>query len=271
MLGSEGGALGASDVIFGLMVISLIWAPRNEMSCFAWIVRPVLFDVSIVVFASCFVLLQIVLAFFSGFEMSSEVLHLVGAGIGAAFGVALLKLNIVDCEGWDVFAVWKGTEGAGQKRRVPERDIPRFEPPPTTLQVKKISFDIQDQLAAGDAPVAAETYAAQKRKLPTWQLEESILIALIRALHEKKLWSLSIPPMVDYLRQFPEQATRMRLKLAQILIAAEKRPMKAKSVLSKLDPAKLAPDLQALWQKLNHHADAILADCELEMADGEDW
>ena len=29
----EGGSLGASAIIYGLMVMAMVWAPRNEMSC----------------------------------------------------------------------------------------------------------------------------------------------------------------------------------------------------------------------------------------------
>ncbi len=38
MLGAEPGVvLGASGVLFGLLAISLFWAPKNDMSCVLWL------------------------------------------------------------------------------------------------------------------------------------------------------------------------------------------------------------------------------------------
>ncbi len=112
MLGGQGAALGASGVIFGLMAISLVWAPKNEMSCFLWFIRPVMIELPITVFATTYLILQIALAWWTHFSMSSEVLHLTGAAVGAPIGIGLLKLKLVDCEGWDLFAVMRDQHGA---------------------------------------------------------------------------------------------------------------------------------------------------------------
>jgi membrane associated rhomboid family serine protease len=273
MLGSEGGALGASGVIFGLLAISLVWAPKNEMSCFMWVVRPILFDVSIIVFATSYIVWQFFVAWWSGFGMSSEMLHLTGAGIGAVFGVALLKLDVVDCEGWDLFAVWQGNEGGRNTERVRrvEEEPPPERKPLRAMQSRNYALEIENKLLTGDPTGAAEAYLFNRKVHPEWMLDEPALMGLIRALHEQKLWSASIPIMVDYLRQFPESSVRMRLKLAQILIAAEQRPVKAIAVLSKLDSHALPADLKQMKDKLLARANAMQADGDLEIADSEDW
>lgn len=102
-LSGESGALGASGVIFGLMVIAVIWAPENEMDCFYWIF--VVFgtaEIRIIALGGFFIGLQLLFLFLSGFSMSSELLHMVGAVIGAPIGFLMLRQGIVDCEGWDV-------------------------------------------------------------------------------------------------------------------------------------------------------------------------
>ena len=113
MLGSEGGALGASGAIFGLMAMSLIWAPENKIECFLvvffiWIVRFTRFQVKVITLVGLFLLFQLVVAIFTKMTMSSEVLHLVGAGVGFPAAILMLKLDWVDCEHWDLFSVWSG-------------------------------------------------------------------------------------------------------------------------------------------------------------------
>ncbi len=103
LLSGESGALGASGVIFGLMVIAVIWAPENEMDCFYWIVMVFgTAEIRIIALGGFFIGLQLLFLFLGGFGMSSEMLHMVGAVIGAPIGFLMLRQGMVDCEGWDV-------------------------------------------------------------------------------------------------------------------------------------------------------------------------
>jgi membrane associated rhomboid family serine protease len=271
-LGSEGSALGSSGVVFGLMVISLIWAPKNDMNCFMWFIRPVLVEVPITLFATANLIWQGLVAWLMGFSMSSAMLHLIGAGVGAVFGVALLKFDWVDCEGWDLFAVWKD--------RLPTRVEqtssaiqPASPPQPASLgeqQAEFLAAALRTRLESGDAAAAAQLYKKQRASNPVWNLNSADLMALIQALHKQKLWSESVPAMIDYLRQFPDNSARMRLKLAQILIDADRRPAKALKVLSKIPPSKLPADLQAVHDKLTARAKQLQAESEIEFVDDGD-
>lgn len=103
VLSGESGALGASGVIFGLMMIAVIWAPENEMDCFYWFF--IVFgtaEIRIIALGGFFIGLQLLFLFLGGFGMSSEMLHMVGALIGAPIGFLMLRQGMVDCEGWDV-------------------------------------------------------------------------------------------------------------------------------------------------------------------------
>ncbi|EMI18618.1 Peptidase S54, rhomboid [Rhodopirellula maiorica SM1] len=103
ILGNEGGALGATGVIFSLLVIAMLWAPENEMDCF-WLVgfRMGTFEVRIISLASAFLMMQLVFLAIGGFSMSSEMLHLIGVAVGLPIGLLMLRQDWVDCEGWDV-------------------------------------------------------------------------------------------------------------------------------------------------------------------------
>jgi membrane associated rhomboid family serine protease len=271
-LGSEGSALGSSGVVFGLMVISLIWAPKNDMNCFMWFIRPALVEMPITVFATIYLIWQALVAWLMNFSISSAMLHLIGAGVGAVFGVALLKLDWVDCEGWDLFAVWKDRLPTRVEQSSTEIR-PASPPQPAPLGEQQSEFlaaALRTRLESGDAAAAAQLYKKQRASNPAWKLNAADMMALIQALHKQKLWSESVPAMIDYLRQFPENSTRLRLKLAQILIDADHRPAKALKVLAKIPPSELSADLQATYNKLTARAVQLQAESEIEFVDDGD-
>jgi len=105
LLGSEGAALGASGVIFALMVVAMLWAPENEMDCFyIFFIRIGTFEARIVALGIAYLMMQVAFLFLVGFSMSSEMLHMVGALIGLPVGLAMLRMDWVDCEGWDAIS-----------------------------------------------------------------------------------------------------------------------------------------------------------------------
>ena len=154
----------------------------------------------------------------------------------------------------------------------PDKSSPSVEKKPLAAsQFRMLLLDVKNRLLADDGLGAANAYNEHRRAHPDWTLEEPDLKALIRALHEQKLWSASIRSMADYVRCYPDQAVRMRFRLAEILISVERKPRKAIEVLEKLDLASLPADLRETRQKLLTKAESIKSACELEMADGEDW
>lgn len=66
------GSAGASNVIFGLMAMSLVWAPMNEMSCILilW-VHPFFFDLTVLVFSVIMGTLRCLTAVLSGMSYGS--------------------------------------------------------------------------------------------------------------------------------------------------------------------------------------------------------
>ena len=105
--------LAASGVIFGLLAMCLVWAPKNEVQCIVWSsihadgfrlpdprVRRILRRFG----SSCSLA-------FEASRLSSELAHVGGAVLGFGLAVLLLKLKLVDCENWDLFAVLEGRQG----------------------------------------------------------------------------------------------------------------------------------------------------------------
>jgi membrane associated rhomboid family serine protease len=270
MLNGTGFALGASGAIYGLLAMALIWAPRNEMNCIGIFgFRPFHFDLPIVSFVALFVGWEVFAAWYANFEMSSAVLHLAGALPGFAVATIMLKLGLVDCENWDVFAVWQDREGQAPRVKIDPRNAAAKE------RVKQEQFDaakpqFKNFLAGGQAGEALALHKKMSRESAAWQLNQQELLALVKALHQQQLWSLSVGPMVEYLGKAPDSAARMRLKLAQILIVHEHRPGRALGVLEKIPEAALEGDLRKARQQLERQAQTMYDRGDLEIND-EDW
>ncbi len=150
---SPGGG-GASLVIYGLLAMCVVWAPRNEMDLLVFAptfmgFRILTFEVTILTFGFWYVVMQLVNAWWNRFSMGGAVGHLIGALWGFGIALALLKLRWVDCENWDLLAVWNGTYGKPVGNRDWLRDIQVTQSPnlrteeeviPTKVKKKKKAF-----------------------------------------------------------------------------------------------------------------------------------
>ncbi|MEK6261020.1 MAG: rhomboid family intramembrane serine protease [Planctomycetota bacterium] len=108
------GAGGASLVVFALLGIVLVWAPKNEISCL-WIgLNAGTFEMEYVYFCGFKIGIEILGTLLGGhgYEVTSEVAHALGAVMGFGVGAAFVKLNWVDCENWDLFAYAQNKHGS---------------------------------------------------------------------------------------------------------------------------------------------------------------
>ena len=275
-LGFEGGgSFGASAIIYGLLAMAMVWAPRNEMSCLLLVgFRVFTFEMSILVLAVLYISIEIITTIVDGFGWSSAVLHLSGAAMGFVLGTWLVKSGRVDCEGWDLYAVLAGHEGRKvkkKKKRKPKAaaDAQRES---RQLEARRAAAleDVRKLLAAGQTRGAHALAKKMSQSLDGWQLPEEDSLKLIAALNGEHAWAESIEWMVDHLRRFPEKSARVRLKLAQILVREQNRPAQGLRVLSKLGGQDLPAALDPLRRKLVAEATRLQDRGAVELA-GEDW
>jgi membrane associated rhomboid family serine protease len=117
LFAEEGGSLGASAIIYGLIAMAMVWAPRNELSCLLLLYRITTIELPIITYAGISLAIELILGVMTVaalsqagtfIAMTSQVLHLMGAALGFALAVTMLRLKWVDCENWDLFSVWQG-------------------------------------------------------------------------------------------------------------------------------------------------------------------
>jgi hypothetical protein len=181
----------------------------------------------------------------------------------------MLLRGTVDCEGWDIIKVLGGREGerdehAGEKTQPSEK-----EESPAVKQRRSADALEQCRAYLRDGNSTAALCLSQKiaGQDPDWLLPEAELLEAIRLLHHEKSWAESVEPMVQCLKRFPERATPMRLKLAQILLIEPQRPFKALAVLAKIPADALTPAQDELRRKLEAKANQLAEHADLEVAD----
>jgi tetratricopeptide (TPR) repeat protein len=202
--------------------------------------------------------------------------HLSGALCGAVFGLAFLRLNWVDCENWDLLAVFAGRKGkppgepqsvkfhkpknpklaASAKAKKKAKNQPTNPDAPQTPAPDKATAAFQKvtrQIEAGDVDGAFAAYDRAARTIPNWPSRPQ-LNDLIKAFSKAEAWDPAAKLLADAILKDPDHAARARLKLAQILIAKLQRPAKALRILEPIPPDSLPPDLKQIRDHLTTSA-----------------
>jgi membrane associated rhomboid family serine protease len=283
----EGTSVGNSAIVYGLMAIALVWAPKNELGCIWWFgFKSGLMDMSILWFSILYIALEVVEVVFwggvVGVTPAEAVLHLTGAAIGFAVGTALLKLGWVDCENWDLYAVIGHHEGQ------PKGSVPiKIKGPRADKKAKRkksaeaATTSPEDRAAAAtrrlqahlEAGAVAEAYASYDKSVRTiagWLPPDADWLALIQALLEAQDWRTGVTVMEDYLRRSPRPSARVRLRLAQILVKEQQRPAHALKVLDEIPKGALPENLQTAANQLRRQAERMREEGVLEL-EGEAW
>jgi membrane associated rhomboid family serine protease len=280
--------LGASGVIYGLMAMCLVWAPRNDLNCLAFF-RVVPFDVDIPIlwFAILYIGLEVFETVGSQFSISGALAHAGGAVAGFVLGVALLKGKLVDCENWDLFSVLEGRQGRPRKRGLRRK---RWPPPApreraardrparksTRPEERKISFEdpaaaavrkLRGHLELGEIEAALAVYQRSRKKFPDWPLPEPDWLDLIKALIDQKAWDDAIAVMNGYVEAVEAPSPRIRLKLAQLLMQKQERPARALRMLASLPEGSLPDSLESIRRQLVQQAEQMREEGVLELDD----
>ncbi len=264
-------SLGASAVVSALMAMSMVWAPKNDLRCFLLAgFRHFTFEVPILGFAAVYLFGQEILhAALRGFDISTPLLHLYGGVTGLVVGVVMLKAGWVDCENWDLFALWQDRLGEAPKksaRALEKQHAKRAQQQTKNLDTARAT--LRQILRDGNGTLAMALHEKQKRTEPGWQLDEAELLALIDALGRQQQMARALPLLVEYLRRFSAREAPVRLKLAQLLLH-EGRPTQAMRVLEKL-PDSFEGKLQSMRQRLVAEADRQREVGTVEL-EAEDW
>ena len=282
----EGASLGASAIVYGLVAIALVWAPMNEMQCvliyaICLFIRVLSFECTVLMFSGVAIFIQLGLAILQisvaaggevgmGAVITSEIIHVMGAGTGFALGVAMLRLRWVDCENYDLFSVRTGRNQMSKEELRAEYLASAAGQAQERQKREQAQAEFRRHMAENQPLAALAAHRRFKQRFADWKLPEQdfvVLIALLRKLH---LHSQSVPAMVEYLRTYSERTVAVRLALAEVLTSHLQRPGQALAVLDKIDGAKLDAAQRQVFEALYAKAQAAFERDPYEVAP-EDW
>ncbi len=280
--------LGASGVIYGLMAICLVWAPRNDLSCIFFLgFRPISAEIPILWFSGFYIAYETLSTTATRFAVSSALAHAGGAAVGFVAGVVLLRADLVDCEGWDLFSVSRVLKGRGggkasESSWVADKVRKRAE---KAAKLKKKNKKKQAAAATGEDPsqaalrtlrrhleadeteAAVSFYKQMRRKFTRWRPPEPEWVELIKAVLDKKDWDDAVTLMRAYLDESEFPSVKVRLKLADVLIRRLDRPVAGERVLEGVPKDGLSPQLAEVRRQLAARAEQLREEGVLEIDD----
>jgi membrane associated rhomboid family serine protease len=261
------GSLGASSILYGLLAIAAVWAPKNEVSVFFLFWMHVkTFHVTIRTFCWLYVLWDCgwaTIGLLHG-NIGSAFLHVLGAAVGLPIGIVLVKRGLVDCEGWDIFSL-KNREPKLYREPEIENDV-ATESEQSALDPREIALElIEDCLAQDDVEMAQFVYDESVTDHRPWKLEEPVVRKLVLAWQKAGESSRTKPWLTEYIERFPSNATVMRILLATILVREESRPDQGLEILADLEDARMPRKYWPVKAQLITEAHKLLDDGGLEL------
>ena len=280
-------SLGASSIIFGLVAIACLWAPKNdiEMLWGVWapfFVRIDTFDFPVLWLSLLMVFKEAAIAAWFNFSIGSELFHLVGAAVGFGVGASLLKADQVDCEGWDLWSLLKGqTRDAatrlhtdahvfdGRSAALASLSAEAEESKKTSRKIRALTR-IHEKLSAEDASGAWSELLRTQQVIDGFNLGQRDLTRLAHALCDAERWSEAVAAYEDLIERFPAEAEVGRLIVAKILVEQQRRPTAALRHLDAINTDRLNGEQPRQYTELKRRAEELIDSGVIEL-EGQSW
>ncbi len=261
---------GASLAIYGLLATVLIWAPENEVE-YLWVCRGYLgtsYDTNstpYLYFCGYFVAKEILWVCCTGFTMSSQLGHTVGAVVGGALAVLLLRRKLVDCEDWDLFSVLAKRNTTSYLDRHQRRDPSPAESNVFT-RLRGIRRDLQAAIARNNWQQAANLLLQMSPDERQECVGPEVIESAGNYVYQQKQFSDAAQLYQGLMRTQPAEFVRAKLKLAAVYAEVESRPQAARRVLDSIDRASLSPVLEKHWEQIAHRCTALIESGVVELS-----
>ena len=280
--GVRGSSMGASSIVFGLVAVALVWAPKNELEFCYWVpaLRMGTFDLSIIAFSIIVLIWQGLMTWWliasnSGMTLGAPVLHLLGAVLGFGYATLAVRRCWVDCEGWDLFSVLRGRHGqaAPSDMYIPvmERD-PSARPRPSDPDIKtpvdperyavlkkvRCIKRVRKFIRAGRPDEAYQLLRDTQHKLDDWHLPERDHVALGEALQKGDFVPEAISVWEEYIELHPANADPIRIAAADLMLRRQRRPHAALRLIESINDGSLHPKLERRRQSVLQDARTLI-------------
>ena len=218
-----GPSLGASSAIYAIMMVAMLWTPKDNIKAlfFLWF-RGMFVDVPVAIWAVFYFLWDFGAALFSGFSMSTPLLHAMGGAVGLVVGLPFVLFRWVDCEerdmvslAFDLFGVQRKAQPKALTRQEKVEQAERID----LLQQKKnnLNKSIEMHLRAGNigAAIQCMKQLRQTDSRARWRADQ--LLVIVKHFTAEKQWD----DMLFYSQQFLDRANEPVLPVSQSLPGRE--------------------------------------------------
>lgn len=229
LIGWDGIALGASAAIFGLLAFCIAWAPANE---FTILLRFSTFDISILVYGGLFFAKEVAFWALGGFQMSSELLHILGFAVAMPIGLWMVKSGNVDCEGWDLFSYLAGTTGnestvgkvqsqakkraaAVKQRAKTDRELAQ-EAETRAETNRRMHAQVEQAIEQGHIELAIKLQNRLTQANPGTNWKQQDLYRVVHALLRSIEYEQALPLMEKHIELFHESRFSMQVAMMKI-------------------------------------------------------
>jgi|GEM_PF-757836 len=271
-------ALGASGVIYSLMMAAALWAPGDHIqSIFVFFItlvpRFIYFEIPILILAAIYFLADFGMALFNGFELGTPLLHLTGAVVGLVVGGVILGMGLVDCEGLDM---WSRIKNIGSKeplrkkrRKKTAADIQAREQAQaeTVQRLEVIRKTLALHLDQGRADDAIRMMKQMRKFQPDAKLDEPQLVRLMTLLQQARRWDDVLYYSDEYLASYSVRSTGLLLNQARIQLEEKHRPRKSLEVLARIDQSTLNEKQRPVFARFVQTAKQRVQSGDLDFSD----
>ncbi len=266
----QGMALGASAAIFGLLAFCVAWAPANEFEIF-WgsFMRMGTFEISVLSYGAIFLFKELFFWAMNHFQMSSELLHLLGFLVAMPVALWMVKAGRVDCEGWDIFSYLNGTTGSdssihrANKRRASQGKggTKGAGKGSSGAERKRIASQLQEQvtqaITSGEYDLAIRLQEKITSSNPNSSWRQNDLYLTIQGLLKEKRFSDAVPLLEQHIEKFDLQRFTLQKLLIKIWLQ-EQRPQQAIKYIRGINAAFLEPEEKKQLRELAVHARKLI-------------
>lgn len=265
-------SLGASSVLYGLLVLAMFWAPGDNILCLLIILfTPIPVSVPIIVFCFLYLFMDFGSAMFSGFEMSTPLLHVMGAAVGFVPAIVMLRLHMVETDDEDVFSrirELRGKEHPTKKlsrkamKEAEEETIGKQREAADKTEIVLRSLDTH--LSVGNVNAARRVMVDFHRRGGRIDWTEAQLMTIIKVTQSKNDWDQTIEFSEQYLKRFSRNATRLRINMAKIYVLEKAFPRRALLTIKEINIDELSADQRKACQQIVAHAQKMIDEGALE-------
>jgi hypothetical protein len=195
--------------------------------------------------SALFLVLNLLSAWISGFEVSTPLLHLLGALVGLAPAVLLPRYALAYLGDWEgLFDPLRSVRPAATRRLGQDRGVLR------ERHREEIRKEIELLLSSGDGMAAAALHEREVAEAGRWDLPAPLERRLIRGLMDQGRHEPAVRRVRGLLDRGLPDSDSLRIAAAEVLLRHLRRPAEAIELLGAVDTGNMAPDLAARHARL---------------------